>query len=238
MTNVSSKNFLIVGGTGGIGTAIVQRLTDAGANVFVVSRSAPEQPIDGVTYLQQDVTAGKLDASDLPDEIHGVAYSTGSITIKPFASLKEEQFLDDFKINVLGVVNVLKGVMKNLRKPEDGASVVLFSTVASTVGMPYHASIATAKSGVEGLAKSLAAEWSSKHIRVNVIAPSITDTPMAGDLLNNDTKRENSAKRHPIARVGTPDDMAAAAVYLLTDAPWMTGQTLGIDGGMSRLRML
>ncbi len=236
-TPQTDKNYLIVGGTGGIGSALTQRVADTGADVFVVSRNAPVDKIDGVTYLQADVLEGKLKLDDLPDELHGVAYCPGSITLKPFNSLKDEDFLNDYKINVLGAVNVLQGVMKNLRKPKD-ASVVLFSTVASTVGMPYHASIAAAKSSVEGLAKSLAAEWSKQNIRVNLVAPSITDTPMAEKLLDSDQKRENSAERHPIQRIGEPSDMAAAAFFLLTDAPWMSGQVLGVDGGMSSLRML
>ncbi|MFW5659308.1 MAG: SDR family NAD(P)-dependent oxidoreductase [Bacteroidota bacterium] len=236
-TSQSDKNYLIVGGTGGIGSALTQRVAETGANVFVVSRNAPDDKIDGVTYLQADVLEGKLQLDELPDELHGVAYCAGSITLKPFNSLKDEDFLNDYKINVLGAVHVLQGVMKHLRKSKD-ASVVLFSTVASTVGMPYHASIAAAKSAVEGLAKSLAAEWSKQNIRVNLVAPSITDTPMAEKLLDSEQKRENSAERHPIQRIGQPEDMAAAAFFLLTDAPWMSGQVLGVDGGMSSLRML
>lgn len=228
---------LVVGGTKGIGAALVQGLVHAGHSVTVLARNAPQAPAPGVAYHQHDATAGPPPKELFPEVLHGLAYCPGSITLKPFQSLKPAQFLHDFHVNVLGAVNVLQAAYPALRKAE-GAGVVLFSTVAAATGMNFHASIAAAKSAVEGLTKSLAAEWARNQIRVNAVAPSITDTPLAAQLLSDDKKRENSANRHPLARVGTPEDMAAAAQFLLTNAHWVTGQVLHVDGGLSSLRPL
>ncbi|MGB5530148.1 MAG: SDR family oxidoreductase, partial [Ignavibacteriaceae bacterium] len=161
----------------------------------------------------------------------------GSINLKPFKSFKEQDYIDDFRINALGVVKVINHFLPNLKKSEK-SSIVLFSTVAVQTGMPYHASIAMAKGAVEGLTRSLAAEFAPK-IRVNAIAPSLTDTPMASKLLSNEEKKEASAKRHPLGSVGKPDEIANAAYYLLSDeSSWVTGQILHIDGGMSSMRLL
>jgi NAD(P)-dependent dehydrogenase (short-subunit alcohol dehydrogenase family) len=139
-------------------------------------------------------------------------------------------------VNVLGAVEVLQAVMSRLKKA-NGASVVLYSTVAVKVGMGFHASIAVAKGAIEGLAKSLAAEWAPANIRVNVVAPSLTDTPLAQNLLATDEKKDAAGKRHPIARVGTAADMAAASLFLLSpESSWVTGQVLGVDGGMGSLK--
>ena len=142
----------------------------------------------------------------------------------------------DWQTNVMGAVRVLQACQNRLKKARRGASVVLFSTVAVTTGMPFHASIAAAKGAVEGLARSLAAEWAPR-IRVNVIAPSLTDTGLAADLLDGEAKREAAAQRHPLKRIGTPAEVADLAVFLLGDAAgWMTGQVIGVDGGVSALR--
>ena len=171
------------------------------------------------------------------EELDGLAYCPGSINLKPFKSLKEQDYIDDFKINALGSVKVINQYLPNLKKVEK-SSIVLFSTVAVQTGMPYHASIAMAKGAVEGLTRSLAAEFAPK-IRVNAIAPSLTDTPMASKLLSNEEKKETSAKRHPLNSVGKAEEIANAAYFLLTDqSNWVTGQIFHIDGGMSSLRLL
>ncbi|MCB0643299.1 MAG: SDR family oxidoreductase, partial [Phaeodactylibacter sp.] len=145
-------------------------------------------------------------------------------------------FQQDFEINVLGAVKVLKAARKALVKAGN-ASVVLYSTVAVGQGMPFHASVAASKGAVEGLARSLAAEWAPK-VRVNCIAPSLTDTPLAAGLLSNAAKREASDKRHPLRRVGQPEDIAAMTTFLLSDkGNWISGQVLGVDGGMATLRV-
>ena len=181
------------------------------------------------------MTADELDKNDLPDEIHGVVYCPGSINLKPFRALKPAQFQQDFEINVLGAVKVLQAAQRKLKKGE--ASVVLFSTVAVGQGMPFHASVAASKGAIEGLTKSLAAEW-APNIRVNCIAPSLTDTPMAARLLSTPEKIEASGNRHPLKRVGTATEIADLAAFLLSEkSSWITGQIIGIDGGMSTLKV-
>jgi NAD(P)-dependent dehydrogenase (short-subunit alcohol dehydrogenase family) len=229
------KNILIIGASSGIGLAIAQSLQAEGANLFTASRRIP-QAIQS-QHITWDVTQpinGLFDA--LPDTLHGIVYAPGSINLKPFQRFSLDDFRNDFEINVLGAVATIQANLGRLRKA-NGASIVLFSTVAVQTGMGFHASIATAKGAVEGLTRSLAAELAAAKIRCNALAPSLTDTPLAGALLSTDEKREASNKRHPIGRVGTPQDLAAAAKLLLSDeGSWITGQVIGIDGGMGRLK--
>ena len=144
--------------------------------------------------------------------------------------------MKDLEINFMGMIRCIHGILPKLSASET-PSVVLFSTVAVKVGMPFHTSIAAAKGAVEGFAKSLAAEYAPK-LRVNVIAPSLTDTPLAGKLLSSDEKKEKMGQRHPLKRVGTTEDIASTAAFLLKDdSSWITGQILGVDGGMSTLNV-
>lgn len=167
--------------------------------------------------------------------IHGVAYCPGSINLKMFRSLKAEEFLQDFELNVMGAVRFLQKMHGGL-KAVPGSSVVMFSTVAVQQGMSFHSSIAISKGAVEGLVRSLAAEW-APGIRVNAIAPGLVETPLSARLLSSPEKVEASAKRHALGRIGQPEDIASMALFLLGDkSAWMTGQILGVDGGMSALR--
>ncbi|WP_342644543.1 SDR family oxidoreductase [Mucilaginibacter sp. CSA2-8R] len=235
--DVQGKNILVVGGSSGIGLALVKLLSANGAQVYNISRSSAESWPNGLKHLQADVTADVSGiASFLPEQLHGVVYSVGSINLKPFGRLTADEFLQDYRLNVLGAVQVLQQSLKAL-KAAQGASVVLMSSVAAGAGMSFHASIASAKGAVEGLALALAAELASVHVRVNVVAPSLTDTPLAKSLLATPEKQEASAKRHPLSRYGKPEDIAAAIGYLLSaDSSWVTGQVLGVDGGMGKLR--
>ncbi|WP_439883430.1 SDR family NAD(P)-dependent oxidoreductase [Pontibacter sp. MBLB2868] len=236
----NNKNILIIGGTSGIGLETARQLKQNGANVITASRKNSEEAESlGLPHIALDVLQfDNTFTGQLPEVLHGLVYCPGSIKLKPFERLQAEDFRNDFELNVLGAVQVLKAVIPMLKKAE-GASVVLFSTVAAQLGMPYHASIATAKAAVQGLTVALAAEYASTHIRFNAVAPSLTDTPLASSLLSTPEKTEAAGKRHPLGRVGRPEDMAAAATFLLSEeSGWMTGQVLHVDGGMSTVKLL
>jgi NAD(P)-dependent dehydrogenase (short-subunit alcohol dehydrogenase family) len=235
--NFQEKNILVVGGSSGIGLSLIKLLDENSAQVYTVSRSVSNEWPNGIKHLPLDIT-GDIDALTgfLPDKIHGLVYSVGSINLKPFNRLKEEDFLNDYRLNVLGAARVIQQSLGQL-KNSAGASVVLISSVAAKIGMPYHASISAAKSAVEGLALSLAAELAMHQIRVNVVAPSLTDTPMAQNFLSSPEKREVSAKRHPLLKYGQPEDISQAIAFLLSDeSSWVTGQVIGIDGGLGKLK--
>ena len=234
---MSTTSFVVVGGTSGIGLEITRRLAAKDCPVAVISRSAGSvADLPGVTHLPVDVTRDEIDAGSLPDRIQGLAYCPGSIRLRPFHRLKEADFLADLQINFLGAVKAIQTCLPGLKKAENPSSIVLFSTVAVGTGMPFHASIASAKGALEGLTRSLAAEFAPK-IRVNAIAPSLTDTRLANTLLSDDGKRSAAADRHPLKRFGNPEDIAAAATFLLEDSSsWVTGQVIAVDGGMGALR--
>ncbi|MEM1119854.1 MAG: SDR family oxidoreductase [Bacteroidota bacterium] len=234
---MQGNNYVIVGGSSGIGLELVKNISAAGGNVTVFSRTSDSLAgLSGVTHVATDILADEMDTSSLPDHIHGFAYCPGSIVLKPFRSLKSDQFQTDFNINVLGAVKALKACFKGLKKSGIG-SALLFSTVAVQQGMPFHSSIAAAKGAVEGLTRSLAAEW-APTIRVNCIAPSLTDTPLAGRLLATPEKKTASGDRHPLKRVGEAHEIAALGAFLLSEkAGWITGQVIGQDGGMSSVRV-
>ncbi len=229
------KNFLVIGGNSGIGLAIVKQLKTLEFNVITASRNKAE--IEDIKHITLDVNEDISHlVDDLPEELHGVVYCPGTINLKPFGRFSEDDFLNDYKINVLGAVKVIQTVFKNL-KAAQGASILLFSTVAVQNGMGFHASIAAAKGALEGITRTLASEFAQYKIRVNALAPSLTDTPLAANLLSTPEKREASDKRHPLGRVGTPEEMAYAATFLLSDhSSWITGQIIGIDGGMAAIR--
>jgi NAD(P)-dependent dehydrogenase (short-subunit alcohol dehydrogenase family) len=230
-----NKNILIVGASSGIGFSLAKKLQDKGANLILASRNKPELSGD-FQYIKLDVLEMKDELKSLPEELHGLAYCPGSINLKPFQSIKENDYINDFRLNTVGAAMVIQQSLKSLKKA-DGASIVLFSTVAANTGLSFHASIASAKGALQGFGLSLAAELAAKKIRVNLVAPSLTDTPMAKNLLSTDEKKEASNKRHPIGRYGTPEDISNAAVFLLnSENSWITGQILGVDGGMERIR--
>lgn len=235
--NLTDKKILVVGGSSGIGRQVVEELLSVGAELWVwARRDMDDLAAKGATVSQVDVTESLADSSpELPDRLDGVVYAPGSIELAPFRQLTPDTFLKEYDLNVVGAVRTLQYALDKLTHGE-GASVVLFSTVATARGMNFHASIASAKAGVEGLAISLAAELSPKKVRVNVVAPSLTDTPLAEKLLSNDKRRQASAERHPLKRVGETGDIAAAVLYLLSaESSWVTGQRLGVDGGLSMI---
>jgi NAD(P)-dependent dehydrogenase (short-subunit alcohol dehydrogenase family) len=227
------KNILLIGGSYGIGLSIAKEL-QWNAKVFVASRTSENLKDLNVTHIPFDASTDILDASKLPAEIDGLVYCPGSINLRPFKGLKIETFESDLKINFIDMVKVVQTILPQLTASKQ-SSIVLFSTVAASMGMPFHTSVAASKAAVEGFAKALAAEYAPK-IRVNVIAPSLTNTPLADKFLNNEVKQEKSAERHPLKRFGQPEDLAQMATFLLSDnSSWITGQILHVDGGMSTL---
>lgn len=226
---MNDKNIVIIGGNSGIGKSLADTLKSQGANLFLYSKSG-----DGTSQL--DVLQDFDSIADLPEVIDGLVYCPGTINLKPFHRISLADFQQEMEINFFGAVRVLQACYKGLKK-SNSASVVLFSTVAVQTGMGFHAGIASAKGAIEGLSRSLAAEWAPSKIRVNTIAPSLTDTPLASNLLSTPEKKESSDKRHPLGRVGTTEDIAKGASYLLSeDSSWMTGQVIHLDGGMSTLK--
>lgn len=227
------KNILLIGGSHGIGLSMAKELVQD-HNVFIASRTNEDLGSLNVTHIPFDVTTDDLNLTTLPEEIHGFAYCPGSINLKPFKMMSLETIQEDMQLNFFSLVKVVKAIMP---KMVEGSSMVFFSTVAVGTGMPFHTSVAAAKGAIEGFSKSMAAEYAPK-IRVNVVAPSLVDTPLATRLLSNDRKREMMSQRHPLKRVGKPEDIANIAVFLLGEqSTWMTGQIVGVDGGISTLNV-
>ena len=227
------KTTLIIGATSGIGKALAQKLTSQNEQVISISRTTTD--LINTKHYTHDI----LSDAELPKiegAIDGIVYCPGSISLKPFRAIKQQDYKNDFELNVLGAIKCIQAYTANLQLSKN-ASIVLFSTIAVQMGMPFHSSVAISKGAIEGLTKSLAAEFSPK-IRVNCIAPSLTNTPLADKLINTPEKLESSNNRHPLKRIGTPDDLANMVEFLLSNnASWITGQILHVDGGMSTLKV-
>ncbi|WP_396175536.1 SDR family NAD(P)-dependent oxidoreductase [Flavobacterium sp.] len=227
------KNILLIGGSYGIGYAIAKEL-QLESKIYIASRTNEMIADLNATHIPFDATTDVLDTSVLPAVLDGLVYCPGSINLRPFKGIKPETFESDLQVNFISLVKVIQSVLPNLTASEQ-SSIVLFSSVAASMGMPFHTSVSASKGAIEGFAKALAAEYAPK-IRVNVIAPSLTDTPLADKFLNNEVKKEKSAERHPLKRFGQPEDLAQMAQFLLSDkSTWITGQIFHVDGGMSTL---
>jgi NAD(P)-dependent dehydrogenase (short-subunit alcohol dehydrogenase family) len=233
---MQTGQYVVVGGSKGIGRSIVERLLAEGHHVTVLSRTAED--LGGranVTHVPFDVSKDTLSADQLPAAIHGLAYCPGTLNLKSFSRIPPEEFRHDFEINVVGAVRVLQAAHPALRAAKP-ASVLLFSTVAVAQGMTFHASIAAAKGAIEGLIRSLAAEW-GPDVRVNGLAPALTNTALTARFFTDAERAKALAEKYVLARTGTADDLAAAAQFLLSPASgWITGQILGVDGGLSSVR--
>jgi NAD(P)-dependent dehydrogenase (short-subunit alcohol dehydrogenase family) len=231
------KTYIVIGASSGIGKEITRQLVAKSHRVIGTYYKDPvESDQPGLEYHYLDVMDEELNLDFLPDSIDGLVYCPGSIKLKPFSRIKPNQFEADFQLQVLGAIKVLQGALPAL-KANTGGSVVMFSTVAVQSGFNFHSQVATSKGAVEGLIRSLAAEW-APNIRVNGIAPSITNTPLAGSLLSTDQKKQANAEKHPLKRIGTPEDIANMAEFLLSDnSSWITGQIMHVDGGMSSLKV-
>ena len=232
---LENKNIFIVGGSSGIGLSLIKQISVKN-NIYSASRNDSNLNNYDVEYIKYDsVNDFEIDTSILPEKIDGFVYCPGSINLRPFNTLKIESFLEDYNINFLGAIKSLKMILPLMQK-SDNSSVVFFSTVAVSTGMPFHSSISSSKGAVEGLTRSLAAEFSPK-IRVNSIAPSIVKTNLSEKFLNSDLKVEKASERHPLGRIGKVEEISKLAAYLLSDdSSWITGQVINIDGGIGSIR--
>jgi NAD(P)-dependent dehydrogenase (short-subunit alcohol dehydrogenase family) len=229
------SNYFIIGGSSGIGKALHEKLTKEGHSVF--STFLTHKPSGSYkNFYQLDVTQTEHDLSFLPEQLDGFVYCPGAIDLKPFNRIKEEAILADLNLQVLGAVRILQPILPKLKASGKG-SIVLFSTVAVQTGFPFHSQVAISKGAIEGLTRSLAAEF-APTIRVNAIAPSLTNTPLAEKLLNNPEKIEANGQRHPMKRIGEASDIAEMAAFLLSEkSSWITGQIMHVDGGLSTLKI-
>jgi NAD(P)-dependent dehydrogenase (short-subunit alcohol dehydrogenase family) len=230
-------HYLIVGASSGIGRELAGQLAEAGHQVTATfCKNKPADAIPSIQFHHLNALDSDFDPDFLPDELAGFVYCPGSINLRPFDRIKPADFESDFSLQVTGAIKLLQIVLPRLKKSES-ASIVLFSTLAVQTGLPFHTQVAASKGAIEGLTRALAAEFAPK-IRVNCIAPSLTDTPLATLLLNTEQKREANALRHPLKRIGTAQDIAGMAAFLLSEkASWITGQVLHVDGGMSSLKV-
>lgn len=227
------KNILLIGGSTGIGYELSQKLKKDN-NLFISTRDQGKFNDPNIKTHELDLDK-EFETDWLPDQLDGFVYLPGTINLRPFKGLKPSVFLDDFDINVMGCIKILQKVLPKIQAAEN-PSIVMFSTVAVKIGMPFHSSVSSSKGAIEGLTRSLAAEFAPK-IRVNSIAPSILDTPLAEKFLNSETKLENSRNRHPLKEIGSPKDISEIVKFLLEDnSKWMTGQIIPFDGGMSSVK--
>jgi NAD(P)-dependent dehydrogenase (short-subunit alcohol dehydrogenase family) len=231
------STILIIGASSGIGQQLAIQLASSGHRVFGTYHSNPStSEISNLTYHHCNVLDEKPDFSFVPEAIDGLVYCPGSIILKPFHRIKPDDFLDDYQLQVMGAIKTTQAALPALKKGNQSA-IVFFSTAAVQTGLNFHTLVAASKGAVEGLTRALAAEL-SPTIRVNCIAPSLTDTPMAASLLNTEEKRAANSLRHPLKRIGTPSDIANMADFLLTEkSGWITGQVMHVDGGISRLKV-
>lgn len=227
-------NYLVIGGASGIGSQIIEKLLSENHNVYSTYNNQEITITHPNLIVKQFNVLNNFEINFLPEELNGVVYCPGKIDLKPFHRLKEESILDDFQVQVMGAVKVLQACYSLIRKSKN-CSVVLFSSVALKIGFNFHTQVSISKGAIEGLTKSLAAEW-APHTRVNAIAPSITQTPLSSSFLNTEAKIKENEERHPLKSIGKAEDVASLAVFLLSEnANWITGQTIVMDGGISSI---
>jgi NAD(P)-dependent dehydrogenase (short-subunit alcohol dehydrogenase family) len=232
------KNILIIGASSGIGLATANLLSKEGYNVIGTYNNTIVKPNNntGISYHHYDVLASDKDFSFIPEVLDGIIYCPGSINLKPFNRIKIDDFKNDFELQVIGAIELIQNAIKSIQNSKN-ASIVFFSTVAVQSGFPFHTQVSVSKGAIEGFTKALSAELAPR-VRVNCIAPSLTDTPLANKLINNESKLEANANKHPLKRIGTVEDIANAAAFLISDkSSWITGQIIHVDGGISTIKL-
>jgi NAD(P)-dependent dehydrogenase (short-subunit alcohol dehydrogenase family) len=230
------KNFLVIGASSGIGQQTALQLAKEGHQVYATFNKKEIESAENIHYFPLNILDENPDFSFVPQQLDGLLYCPGSISLRPFGRIKPEDFTADFQLQVVGAIKSIQAVLPMLKNSEN-PSIVLFSTVAVQLGLGFHSQVAASKGAIEGLCRALAAEFAPK-IRVNCIAPSLTDTPLAANLLNSAEKKEANAQRHPLKKIGKAEDIANLACFLLSDkSAWMTGQILHLDGGIGSIRI-
>lgn len=231
---MAQRVYVFAGASSAMAVQAMKAIKERGHKVIGISRSEVNPGYDEF-YTVDSYKVGNF--PKIEGAVNGLAYFPGTINLKPFNRINEADFTADFSVNALGAAAFVQAYLPNLKNAET-PSIVLFSTVAVATGMPFHASVSMAKGAVEGLTRSLAAEFAPK-IRVNCIAPSLTDTPLAEKLLGSPEKLEAGKNRNPLKQIGTTQDLASAIIFLLSeDSNWITGQVLAVDGGMGAVRLL
>jgi len=228
---------LVIGGSSGIGYELSNKLAGQGYDVMATyNQNEVSSEKINLTYHQLNVLNKEIDLHFLPQQLDGLVYCPGSVNLKPFYRIKPEEFTSDYELQVVGAVKIIQAVLPLMRQ-SDHPAIVLFSTVAVQSGFNFHTQVASSKGAIEGLMRALAAEFAPK-IRVNCVAPSLTDTPLTQNLINTDEKRAQNEQKHPLKRIGKPADIADAVEFLLSEkASWITGQVLHVDGGISKLKV-
>jgi len=239
--------YVLFGGSGGIGRALIERLRRREASLVVVGRDVDKlKEVEGDAVRTEQADASDFDqtervikdAAEREGRVDGVWNGAGSIFLKPAHLTSPDEFDDTLKLNLWSAFAVTRAAASVMRNQDDGGSIVLTSTVAAGVGLSNHDSISAAKAGVEGLTRASAATYVSGNVRINAVAPGLVDTPMASRLTSSDAARKQSEALHPLGRLGEPDDIARVVEWLITtDAAWVTGQVIPVDGGLSSLRV-
>lgn len=230
-------NYLIIGASSGIGKKLSEKLAESGHQVYGTYHKNELHPEnDRIQLFPLNVLDETISLDFLPENLAGIVYCPGSINLRPFERIKPVDFINDYNLQVVGAIKTIQAAASKLKASEN-AAIILFSTVAVQTGLAFHSQVSASKGAIEGLTKALAAEYAPK-IRVNCIAPSLTDTPLAASLLNSDQKKQANAERHPLKRIGTTDDIANMVEFLLSPkANWITGQIIHVDGGFSTLKV-
>ena len=239
---MSNKNIFVFGGTGSIGKSLSKKLKSNNYDPIIISRNETElkqlSEEIGCEYKVCDVLdfdKVKSISEEYNDRLCGIAFCVGSINLRPLKMTKDNDFLDSFKINTLGAINTVKMNLPSLNN--NNGSILFFSTIAVQQGFTNHSIVSSSKGAIEGLTLSLAAEFAPK-IKVNCIAPSLTDSKMSQKMISNETIRKAIENMHPIPKIGSGEDFADLACFLLGEKNnWITGQIFHIDGGRSTLRI-